>query len=163
MRWLALTLLGAPASAQDIAFDPGPTEVCVASQDNLHSAQLCAGKAAIACMEMTEGGFATVVMSACSQAEAMWWDARLNKAYQETLAASIAADSRAQQIGMRPVGREEALRAMQRAWIAYRDGLCAFERSKWGGGTGQGPAGAGCNLQETARQTLLLEEGLSLQ
>jgi uncharacterized protein YecT (DUF1311 family) len=44
----------------------------------------------------------------------------------------------------------EALRDMQRAWIAYRDASCDYERAQWGGGTGGGPATAGCLMRTRA-------------
>jgi len=51
----------------------------------------------------------------------------------------------------------EALRDMQRAWIAFRDATCTYEASQWSGGTGQGPAYEGCVMRMTAEQTLYLE------
>ena len=50
-----------------------------------------------------------------------------------------------------------ALRAMQRAWIGFRDATCDYERSLWGGGTGGGPATAACLMRMTGEQTLYLE------
>ena len=50
---------------------------------------------------------------------------------------------------------------MQRAWIEYRDATCAYEAAQWGGGTGAGPAFAGCLMRLTAEQALYLEyEGM---
>ena len=45
---------------------------------------------------------------------------------------------------------------MQRKWIDFRDAACAFEASKWGGGTGGGPAATQCHLTLTAQQYLRL-------
>ncbi|MFT5363966.1 MAG: hypothetical protein ACI9VX_001592 [Dinoroseobacter sp.] len=50
---------------------------------------------------------------------------------------------------------------MQRAWIEYRDATCSYEAAQWGGGTGAGPAFAGCLTRLTAEQALYLEfEGM---
>ena len=38
----------------------------------------------------------------------------------------------------------QALRASERAWIAYRDATCEAEKSLYGGGTGGGPAYLAC-------------------
>ena len=45
---------------------------------------------------------------------------------------------------------------MQRSWIAFRDAACSYEASRWGGGSGAGPAATGCVMQLTARQALRL-------
>ena len=50
----------------------------------------------------------------------------------------------------------EALRAMQRAWIVFRDAACADERAQWASGTGGAPATAACLLQRTGVRTLEL-------
>jgi uncharacterized protein YecT (DUF1311 family) len=49
------------------------------------------------------------------------------------------------------------LKAMQRAWIAYRDAACRHEQAQWMGGTGGGPARMSCHAHETAQQALRLE------
>ena len=45
---------------------------------------------------------------------------------------------------------------MRRAWIAFRDAACNYEATRWGGGTGAGPAAADCVMKLTARQALHL-------
>ncbi|MEO0774677.1 MAG: lysozyme inhibitor LprI family protein, partial [Pseudomonadota bacterium] len=67
-----------------------------------------------------------------------------------------ASDAEMASIGASVASQEEALRAMQRAWIAYRDATCDYEYSQWGGGTGGGPALIGCIMRETGEQTLYL-------
>ncbi|MEM6275794.1 MAG: lysozyme inhibitor LprI family protein [Pseudomonadota bacterium] len=113
-------------------------------------------------MELTPGGYTTVAVSRCLDLEFQYWDTELNAAYRAALATAKSIDAEGS-IG--PRGRanaEENLRAMQRAWIPYRDARCDFESSKWGGGSGGGPATIGCLMQETARQTLILREGFGL-
>ncbi|MEO0486091.1 MAG: lysozyme inhibitor LprI family protein [Pseudomonadota bacterium] len=162
MRWAALLLLAAPATAQDLVFSPAATEACLAQATSLDDQLTCAGTSANACMEATPGGYSTVGMGGCLDREYLWWDARLNASYQEALTAAKAVDADALP-GPRGLPHAEAsLRAMQRAWLPYRDALCAFEASKWGGGTGGGPAAIGCLLHETARQTLIIDQGWGL-
>ncbi|HEX6042336.1 lysozyme inhibitor LprI family protein [Longimicrobium sp.] len=49
--------------------------------------------------------------------------------------------------------RVEALRAAQRAWIAFRDAHCAFEASAFEGGTMQPMVEALCRANVTARRS----------
>ncbi len=41
-----------------------------------------------------------------------------------------------------------------------RTAACAYEASRWGGGTGAGPAATACFLDLTGRQALALEARL---
>jgi uncharacterized protein YecT (DUF1311 family) len=60
-------------------------------------------------------------------------------------------------LGSAAPSQGDALKNMQRAWIAYRDATCDYERSHWGGGTGGGPATVSCLMYMTAEQALYLE------
>ncbi len=104
-------------------------------------------------------GSTTVGMIYCLGEELDWWDARLNAAYQERLAQSRDADAGMADIGATAPSQADALRDMQRAWIAYRDASCYYERSRWGGGTGGGPAISACLMHQTGQQALYLETG----
>jgi len=144
-------MAGIASGQEQLAFDIGPTALCVASDRGM----VCAGLAASQCMERSEGGYTTAGMATCADRELQWWDARLNTTYKKLRARFLAYD--ADKPDYAP-SQSDALREMQRAWIPYRDALCAFEASEWGGGTGAGPAAVGCHLHETARQTLYLEQ-----
>ena len=173
-----LLLPAPPAAAGDLVFDIAPTESCLAkaAQDGKDDAQAtapdgsftaqtalqayrpnaCIGLAAQACMAATEGGWSTYGMGGCLSAEADWWDAQLNANYQRAMkrAKQLDLDN---EVGKGPLlSAAKALRDMQRAWIAYRDGACAFEYAQWGGGTGGGPAATQCFLHLTATQALAL-------
>ncbi|MGA9947582.1 MAG: lysozyme inhibitor LprI family protein, partial [Xanthobacteraceae bacterium] len=52
--------------------------------------------------------------------------------------------------------QSEKLRAMQRAWIAYRDTTCNFYWDKIQG-TMAGPMISACEARETARRAVLLQ------
>ena len=52
--------------------------------------------------------------------------------------------------------REETLRAMQRAWIPFRDAKCDAEYAKWGSGSMRNIAGSGWLMQTNAEQTIQL-------
>ena len=151
-------LLALPAAAQDVAFDGAITEACLATDAPSES---CIGLAAEACMRDTEGGESTVGMGACLAAEAAYWDGRLNAAYDALRVRTRAVDAETLDYGVVAPSQAEALQAMQRAWIPFRDAACDYERSKWGGGTGQGPASAACLLHQTAMRTLALEADLT--
>ena len=142
------------AYGQTPAFDARLTQACL-DQGGWRD---CIGIAAQACMNKTPGGLSTAGMVICNGAEADWWDARLNVEYRalmERLRAEDAAWQPVPDMPPRPSGAE-GLRAVQRAWIAYRDATCAFEQARWWGGTGASVAGAGCRLRLTAEQVLAL-------
>ena len=147
-----------PAVAQDVTFDASVTEACLATDA---PADTCIGLGAESCMRDTEGGESTVGMGACLAAEAAYWDVRLNAAYDALRVRTRAIDGETLDYGVVAPSQAEALQAMQRAWIPFRDAACDYERSKWGGGTGQGPASAACLLHQTAMRTLALEADLA--
>ncbi|RDC71936.1 DUF1311 domain-containing protein [Rhodovulum sp. 12E13] len=163
MRCLvALALLAAPTAAQqqpDPAFDIVPTRDCIEAG----GARACIGRAAESC-QAQPGGETTVVMSFCFWKELEWWDARLNAVYGRLMAQEQRIDAEIAGLSdAPPASRADALRAMQRAWIPFRDAACDYERSQWGGGTGGGPATYACLMHETARQTLRLERTLGAE
>lgn len=157
---IALVMLAGAAGAQDLTFDPGPTVACLAQVDVSSNAALdCIGKAAEACMASPDGS-TTVGTGYCLGAEWEWWDARLNATYMQLMEQHKAADAEMAAIGATVPSLAEALREMQRAWIPFRDAACDYERATWGGGTGGGPATAGCLMVQTGRQALSLEARL---
>ncbi|WP_425098453.1 lysozyme inhibitor LprI family protein [Tropicibacter sp. S64] len=147
---VALTMIAAPVWAQDLVFSMTDTEECFASEGTFDE---CVGASAARCIEETEGGYSTVGMGACYDAERAAWDAELNRVYGEAMAVAEEMDS---ENGPNAY-QAEALRAMQRAWIPYRDATCDYVRSQYGGGTGGGPAAMVCLMTETARQALYLQ------
>jgi uncharacterized protein YecT (DUF1311 family) len=156
----ALVLFAAPVTAQDLAFTPDLVQSCLAQtegQDQL----TCVGLAAEQCMAANEGGYSTAGMNFCTGAEADYWDGLLNAVYKDLSAQEKAKDEDMAGIGATAPKTYDAMREMQRAWIPYRDGLCAYEYSQWGGGTGGGPAYTACILTETARQIIVLRSYLN--
>ena len=98
----------------------------------------------------------TVEMNACADQELAAADAKLNEAYKKAL------DKAAGQNAPAPYDAkayEAAIRAAQRAWVAFRDadckGVVPFE---WGGGTGATAAVLGCLSSKTTARTKELEE-----
>lgn len=110
-------------------------------------------------MASPDGG-TTVGMGFCLGAEWEWWDARLNATYKQLMEQHKAADAEMAAAGATVPSLADALRAMQRAWLPFRDAACDYERANWGGGTGAGPATAGCLMVQTGRQALSLEARL---
>jgi len=161
MRWMLVWLAGAGvAAAQDLAFDPGATVDCLEQADWTGGPPYdCVGEAANQCMATADGS-TTVGMGFCMDAEWQWWDARLNRVYGELMQQNKATDAEMMSIGATVPSLAENLKAMQRAWIPFRDAACDYEMAQWGGGTGQGPALVGCLMMETGRQTLSMEARL---
>lgn len=152
----ALILCAAlPATAQELRFDPAPLAACLADGGGRD----CIGAAAETCMAATEGGYSTAGMVGCLAAEHDWWDDALNAAYRDLRAREQAIDARPEPqpgAGPRPSGAD-AIRDVQRAWIAWRDATCRYEHMQWWGGTGAAVAANACLLQRTAEQTLMLK------
>jgi len=148
---------GATASAQEVTFSMDATLNCLSTLSENQSPRSCISHSANACMEDTPGGWSTVGMGACLNKEYEYWDARLNTAYIHVRDMRRKTDKELADIGSSAPKQADALLAMQRAWIAYRDASCAYERSHWGGGTGGGPATLSCLVYLTAEQALYLE------
>jgi uncharacterized protein YecT (DUF1311 family) len=138
-------------------FSPAATEACLAEMTDTQDPTTCIGSSANNCMETTEGGWSTYGMSQCLDRELQYWDARLNAAYKTVRATRKATDKEMADLGSAAPSQGDALKNMQRAWIAYRDATCDYERSLWGGSTGGGPATVSCLMYMTAEQALYLE------
>ncbi|MDA5094072.1 DUF1311 domain-containing protein [Aliiroseovarius sp. KMU-50] len=162
-RWAiicALTCVGAPALAQDVIYSFDATVNCLAEKGEEGEAHQCFGTSANACMETTDGGWSTLGMVQCLDAELKDWDRRLNTAYGLLMKHSKEVDAEMAEWGSSAPSQAEALRKMQRAWIPFRDASCEYERSTWGGGTGGGPASLSCFLHLTAQQAWSLEKNV---
>lgn len=98
----------------------------------------------------------TVELNFCAGEEFEKADAELNKAYQKALAAipGLAGDK-----PFDAKSWENALRASQRAWLAFRDAECDQHVPMfWSGGTGTSSAVIGCKTQKTRARTQELNE-----
>lgn len=158
---LSLACLAAPAVAQDLTYSFAPVPECLdAAGSDVTARRACIGLAATACMNATEMGSTTVGMGFCFDNEWHDWDDRLNASYPRLMAQAERHDAEMKDWGATVAAQAEALRTMERDWIAFRDSACAFEASLWSGGTGAGPAATACMMQETALQALRLEEAL---
>ena len=151
--------ISGPVVAQDLVFHAEDVAACLEGATG-GDRRDCIGVAADACMIETPGGSSTVAMGGCLSRELEVWDGMLNAAYGDLMALYAANDAEARAGGWNAPEQVPALKAMQRAWITYRDARCDFERAKWGGGTGQGPATAQCLMQLTAEQTFVLQDGM---
>ncbi|MEM6481754.1 MAG: lysozyme inhibitor LprI family protein [Pseudomonadota bacterium] len=149
----------APALPQDITWTPDATEACLAEQSDRDMLEVCIGRSAALCID-TPDGYTTVGMSFCANQEAVYWDNRLNAAYQALSAIEAERDAAMAEFGSAAPSMSDALRDMQRAWITFRDASCAYEASQWGGGSGTGPAVLSCRMHITGTQALALEARL---
>lgn len=157
LAWMTM-----PAIAQyQPQFSAAPTLSCLAGATELPAMEACIGMAATLCMNSHQAGYTTVGMGYCLDQELSFWDDRLNAAYGQVMARDKAVDAEMKDLGSAAPSLAEALRAMQRAWIPFRDASCDYERAQWGGGTGGGPATLSCLMYATGRQALALELRLS--
>jgi len=154
---LAIILLATPLAAQDIneARVLTTLRACYDAQTTLDGMRACIGQAALTCQDETEGGYSTLGQSFCQQAEARGWDVLLNEAYRTAMEAAKGGDD-ADSDMPEFARRAETLRAMQRAWIPFRDAKCDAEYAKWGMGSMRNIAGSGCLMQTNAEQTIQL-------
>lgn len=97
----------------------------------------------------------TVEINFCAEKDYNEADAALNAAYKAVLAQIN------KSTGEKPYDAkswENAFRAAQRAWIAYRDAECkGVVPMEWSGGTGTASAVLGCMTQLTEERTKLLK------
>jgi uncharacterized protein YecT (DUF1311 family) len=143
---VALAAAGGVA-AQSMAVNAAYVRNCMASAlpGQLHPA--CLGAAANACQSQP-GGQTTLGISECIQAEAAVWDGILNEQYGALMGQVKAAGQ----------GLPDALRAAQRAWIAFRDAQCAYAYQVSGGGSIRVIDAANCLMVMTARRTIELRD-----
>ena len=158
MRWAALALLAAqalapPALAED--YDPEVLWRCLDANDW----STCITVSADACLA-TEAGKSTPGIGYCYSEAWQHWDRLLNDAYRLAIAQAQELDADNAGGPLDLDSSEEALRTAQRAWIAFRDAACAYEGTRWSGGTARGPASVSCLMELTARQTIFLESRL---
>lgn len=148
-----LLLAAAPVAAQDVVYEPAILTQCLDA--GVAEGGDCIGDAAAKCMQGPSGG-TTVGMSECFRREGAQWDGLLNEAYGKVMAEAEKADAEMKELGSAAPPQAPPLRDMQRSWIAYRDAACLYEATRWGGGSGAGPAATGCTMELTARQALRL-------
>lgn len=113
----------------------------------------CIAEAANLCQER-DGGSTTLGIVACLQAETEVWDDLLNAQYLELRDSMRQQDQEWPELG---ISRAEALRDVQRAWIAFRDAECGYAYARYQGGTIRNVVAASCVLEETARRALTLK------
>jgi len=147
---LAIVLALAPTFTQAEPRKPTAKEVsairnCAAKyQDDLDAVEReCLFKlVGDPCTETPEGR-SNVGTADCYRLEAAIWDSLLNENFKNLL-------------GTLDDQHAAKLRAMQHAWIAYRDTTCNFYWDKIQG-TMAIPMSAACNARETARRAVLLQ------
>lgn len=151
---LALMLPPAAHAGDPSGVDPAAIDQCLEAARTDGARQDCAGQQTAACVAFAETRYPDLHPVdrelACLDAEQQMWEARLTDRYDRLKA--IETD--------RAHDRAAALVAMERAWIAFRDARCDYDRLTNGGGTGGALAQPQCLLAETARQVVLLESYL---
>jgi len=104
----------------------------------------------------------TFEMNACAGAEFEKADVELNRIYKKAIASIPELET-----GEPPFDRaswEEALRASQRAWIAFRDAECEDHVEKfWAGGSGRTVEIIGCKTEKTEQRTKDLKQRYEIE
>lgn len=154
---IVIAMLATPLAAQEVNdAQVLPTlRACFNAADSVDDARACIGIGSQICQDQTEGGNSAMGQSFCQQSEAQAWDVLLNEAYRNAMdfAKGTDYDDRNSPEFAR---REETLRAMQRAWIPFRDAKCDAEYAKWGSGSMRYIAASGCFMYTNAEQTIQL-------
>ncbi len=136
----------APAGAED-PYEPTASEratidKCLkrtADDDVFKQASQCIGLISDPCIDKD-----TATAVACQERETRIWDERLNASFKDARAHVDAATG-------------EALKAAQRAWIAFRDAKCAVSEIEYGGGSMATVMVADCKRTETGRRALEMQ------
>jgi uncharacterized protein YecT (DUF1311 family) len=139
---LAHQNLDKASSSDEAAEAGGAARLERATKEAPSSAESCIGVIAEPC-QSEPGGASTLGIAQCYDRETAVWDERLNQNYKKRLDDA------------EPAYRD-ALKKMQRAWIAYRDAKCG-SISVGQEGSIAVPMTASCLLDETARQAIFLE------
>lgn len=142
------------AAAQELRIDPDIVRECFGATEIGALYPACLGQASTACQDLP-GGQTTIGISECIQAETAEWDAILNEEYVATQELNAMADAEGLS---RMMDRTEALRAAQRAWIAFRDADCAARYAMWQDGSIRTVVGANCHLTMTAQRAIELRD-----
>ena len=144
---ILLTLWAQPAAAQTrkpTAQEVAAIRNCAAKfQDDVDEGERhCLFNLVATPCTNTREGSSNVGTADCYRVEWVIWDNLLNENFKNLMGAL---DSQ----------QTAKLRAMQQAWIAYRDTTCNFYMDKIQGSMAI-PMGAACAARETARRALLL-------
>ena len=147
---VALTLVGSACLAQEhdlVPADQAGMEQCLQSAyERGARPEVCIGFVYNPCAETVEGQ-TTVGMIGCVDREHGFWDRLLNQSYRR--------------LGnTRDEGEEEALRDLQRQWLAWRDARCDWEASLYEGGTLARVVANQYFTEETARRAIDLTEAI---
>jgi len=130
------------SSSDEPAKAGGDARLERATKEAPTSAESCIGVIAEPCQSEPDGA-SNLGIAQCYDRETAVWDERLNQNYKKRLDDA------------EPAYRD-ALKKMQRAWIAYRDAKCS-SISVGEQGSISVPMTASCLLDETARQAIFLE------
>ena len=138
---MALPAVSAVSAAEPpAAADFAVIEACLEKNQAAgpHRDGLCLELIASPCQALP-GGETTLGMVMCVQRELAVWDSLLNRYY-------------ADMIRQLDDTARTALREAQRAWVPFRDKLCAFPPALYEGGSIGGPLRVQCLMEETARR-----------
>ncbi|MDO5370692.1 lysozyme inhibitor LprI family protein [Paracoccus sp. (in: a-proteobacteria)] len=134
--------------ADQAKVDAGAMDACVAAAADVAAAGACIVSQQAACVARLKEIYKDVGpvdgRGPCLGAEGDYWDGRLNDGYTRLMAAAEGDGA-------------DSLRQAERAWIAFRDALCAYEALVLADRPEDNLAGAACLVRETAAQSLRID------
>lgn len=104
-----------------------------------------------------ENAGSTVDMLGCIEPEIQFWDQKLNSVYGDLINVYEDQDSDFDEVrALAP-----RLRNVQLEWVEWRDAKCGFAYDQYRGGTIGRLTGANCQLEETAKRALEIQDLLA--
>lgn len=154
----AALMMAGPAMAEDeqVQYSDAPTADCLAGAETAEAMRACIGLATAKCVDASDYGSTTVGMMQCAEKETAFWDGKLNATYKDLMARAEKFDKMNADDPRIVEKIADSLRAMQRAWIPYRDATCTFQYSLGMGGTIASTLASHCQLDMTAEQFIYL-------
>ncbi|QQM31478.1 DUF1311 domain-containing protein [Martelella lutilitoris] len=152
LAFSTLLIVPVAAHADEIIYSDAATAQCLAKASSVDAGEKCIGLSTAKCINANDFGQTSAGMVRCTASETAFWDKQLNATYEKVMKQAKKLDEAVSGSSI-----AEALLAMERDWIKYRDARCAFVESQSQGGTMGKTLAAGCRQQTTADQALFLK------
>ncbi len=159
--FLLALLAASSASAKGIGFSPEATESCLAKAEGSAARAACIGKSAEACYAAVRNR-SEVDEATCLNSETEWWRDRMDAAYAAAEKRAAMSDIEfAQAIAQGSPKMVDDLALMHAAWKDWSEKRCFYAADGRRGKDDRSVVASRCMMQQTATQTLLLEDAAS--
>lgn len=159
----AALAVATPAMAQQYDFTPDATLACMKKQ-KMHGADIaCVGNSARACFQKMKSPSVSDI-AACQQAEAEYWKARMDSAYEHLLGLAEAADADFAKAQGEPqhATMVQDLRDEQEQWNSWQKTRCWVEAMMRRGTPYRTTAAAGCTMKQIAARAMFMESAVKI-